>query len=257
MSSVSIQTQYVHLESGGVTLPAYRAMPAQSPTAGVLVLQEIFGVNGHIRDVTERLARQGYAAIAPALYQRQAADFEVGYTPEDIQIGREYKMRTTASELLQDAQAAVDHLHNKLGTGQKIGCIGFCFGGHVAYLAATLPAIAATASFYGAGIATWCPGEVQPVAQPAAQPAAQPTVTRTPQISGELYGFFGKDDTSIPETEVNQIEAALKAAGTPHRIFRYDNAGHGFFCDRRASYRPEAAAAAWTQVLDLFGRALQ
>ncbi|MGB3612883.1 MAG: dienelactone hydrolase family protein [Elainellaceae cyanobacterium] len=243
--STPIKSQYVQLISGESTIPAYRAMPNESPVAGVVVLQEIFGVNEHIREVTEGLARCGYAAIAPALYQRQVADFEAGYTPEDIRVGREYKVHTAASELLLDVQAAVEHLQSHMGTYRKVGCIGFCFGGHVAYLAATLPSITATASFYGAGIATWCPGE------------ESPTVTRTPQISGTLYGFFGKDDASIPEAEVTQIEAALTAAGVPHRIFRYDNAGHGFFCDRRDSYCPEAAAKAWKQVLDLFKRLLQ
>ncbi|MGF1515333.1 MAG: dienelactone hydrolase family protein [Elainellaceae cyanobacterium] len=260
--------QFVDLTSGSITIPAYRAMPEAAPQGGVVVLQEIFGVNTHIRDITERLARQGYAAIAPALYHRQAPGFEAGYTPDDIAVGRKYKLRTQADELLQDVQAAVDHLKGQLDSskvgprggpepgpesgpesGPKIGCIGFCFGGHVAYLAATLPDVAATASFYGAGIATWCPGS-----EPQRGPT---TLARTPQISGEVQCFFGKEDASIPAAEVEQIEAALRQAGLTHQIFRYDGAGHGFFCDRRESYRPEAAADAWEKVLDLFGRVLR
>ena len=240
--SPTIRTQVVQLSSGGATLPAYQAMPAE-PAGGVVVLQEIFGVNAHIRDVTERFARAGYAAIAPALYQRQVKNFEAGYGPEDIEVGRRYKVRTQASELLQDVQAAAAQLQRQ-GT-HKIGCVGFCFGGHVAYLAATLPDIAATASFYGAGIVTWCPGE------------EGTTLGRTPDITGELYGFFGKDDASIPAMEVDQIEAALQLNGVPHRLFRYSGAGHGFFCDRRDSYRPEAAADAWEKVLGLFDRTLR
>ncbi|MGF1537187.1 MAG: dienelactone hydrolase family protein, partial [Elainellaceae cyanobacterium] len=224
--SSAIQAQTVTLVSS-IPIPAYVAAPESTPKdalGGVVVLQEIFGVNAHIRDVTERIARQGYVAIAPALYHRQAPGVETGYTPEDIQVGRQYKVRTQADELLQDVQAAADYLKTELGLS-KVGCIGFCFGGHVAYLAATLPDVAATASFYGAGIATWCPGN--------ASPDEPPTVERTPQISGELYGFFGKADASIPAVEVNQIEAALQRANVPHQIFRYDGAGHGFFCDRR------------------------
>lgn len=234
-------TQVVPLTSGEITVPAYYAGAVEA-SSGVVVLQEIFGVNAHIRDVTERFAQAGYSAIAPALYQRQVPDFETGYSPDDIEIGRRYKVRTQADELLQDVQAAVDYL--KQQGMQKIGCVGFCFGGHVAYLAATLPDMAATASFYGAGIATWCPGDVGT------------TLARTPEISGELYGFFGKEDASIPAMEVDQIEAALQLNGVPHQLFRYSGAGHGFFCDRRDSYRPEAAADAWERVLTLFARTL-
>ncbi len=246
MAPPHIQTQSVNLMSGDSSIAAYWAAPAAQPRGGVVVLQEIFGVNAHIRDITERFARAGYLAIAPALYHRQAPGFEAGYGPEDIQVGREYKGRTQADELLQDVQAAVSHLKDQL-EDQKVGCIGFCFGGHVAYLAATLPDVAATASFYGAGIATWCPGN---------GPDHQTTLARTPQISGELYGFFGTEDASIPVAEVDQIEAALQRAGVSHQLFRYDGAGHGFFCDRRQSYHPEAAADAWSKALTLFERAL-
>src|SRR6476646_10560163 len=159
MTDQAIQTQQVQISSGGLEIAAYLAQPSSSGTfPGIVVLQEIFGVNSHIRDVTERIAKQGYVAIAPALYQRQAPGFETGYTPEDIQIGRQYKDQTKASELLGDVQAAINYLKRLPNVaGDRIGCIGFCFGGHVAYLAATLPEIKATASFYGAGIATMTP----------------------------------------------------------------------------------------------------
>lgn len=206
-----------------------------------MVLQEIFGVNGHIRDVTERIAKLGYVAIAPALFQRQAPGFETGYTPQDIEVGRGYAMQTKASELLSDIQAAIDYLKTLPQVKQNgFGCIGFCFGGHVAYLAATLPDIKATASFYGAGIATRTFG------------GGNPTVTRTPEIKGTLYGFFGTEDASIPPEQIDQIETELEKYNISHRVFRYDGADHGFFCDRRASYNPQAAAAAWEQVQQLF-----
>ena len=122
------------------------------------------------------------------------------------------------------------------------GCIGFCFGGHVAYLAATLPDIKATASFYGAGITTRTLG------------VGAPTLTRTREITGSLYGFFGKEDASIPSEQVDEIEAELEKYKIPHRLFRYDGAGHGFFCNLRASYNPKAAADAWEQVKQLFSQ---
>lgn len=225
---------------------AYLAQP-KDPGAypGIVVLQEIFGVNVHIREVTERIAKLGYVAIAPALFQRQVKDFETGYTPQDIETGRSYAMQTQASELLMDIQAAVDHLKSLPQVKKEgFGCIGFCFGGHVAYLAATLPDIKATASFYGAGITTRTPG------------GGNPTITRTSEIQGTLYAFFGTQDASIPLEQIDEISAALEKYNIPHRVFRYDGADHGFFCDLRASYNPKAATDAWEQVKQLFGSVL-
>lgn len=235
-------TQKVTLSQDGWQMAAYLAQP-QTPGSypAIVVLQEIFGVNEHIRDVTERIAKLGYVAIAPALFQRQAPGFETGYTAADIEVGRGYAMQTTASELLKDIQSAIDYLKT-LSQVKKdgFGCIGFCFGGHVAYLAATLPDIKATASFYGAGIATRTFG------------GGNPTISRTPEIKGTLYGFFGTEDASIPQDQVQQIEKELENYNISHRVFRYDGADHGFFCDRRASYNPQAAAGAWEQVQQLF-----
>jgi carboxymethylenebutenolidase len=234
--------RWVTIPSQGLLIEAYLAQPpGAGPYPSVLVLQEIFGVNAHIRDVTERLAREGYLALAPALYQRQAPGFETGYTPEAIQQGKCYKAGTQTEELLSDLQATIDYLY-QLPQVRKtgVGTIGFCFGGLVAYLAATLPAVRATASFYGAGIPHWSPGE------------GQPTLAYTSQIKGTLYAFFGLEDASIPSTDIEQIEQALIQHQVPHRIFRYSGADHGFFCDQRASYEPSAAAAAWQEVLQLY-----
>ena len=248
MPTEEIRTAAIQVANGDLQIDAYLAEPAAAGSyPAVIVVQEIFGVNAHIRDVAERFAREGYVAIAPAIYQRLAPGFETGYTPESIKIGREYKTQTKADELLSDLQATIDHLkqHPKV-KGDAIGSIGFCFGGHVVYLGATLPEIKATASFYGAGIATWCPGSND----------NEPTVARTAEIKGTIYLFFGNEDASIPATEVEQIEVTLKQHDIPHRLFRYDGADHGFFCDQRGSYSPEAAAAAWVQVKQLFQQTL-
>jgi carboxymethylenebutenolidase len=239
---VEIQTSHVKIPNVELQIPAYLAVPIDEGTyPGIIVIQEIFGVNEHIRDVTERIAKEGYVAIAPAIFHRIAPDFEVGYSPQDLELGRKYKQQTQATELLSDIQAAIDYLKDKPQVRKNgFGCIGFCFGGHVAYLAATLQDIQATASFYGAGIANQTPG------------GGSPTMTRTAEISGTIYAFFGMEDASIPETEVNQIEAELKKYQVSHQIFRYAQAEHGFFCDRRASYNPEAATDAWKHVKQLF-----
>lgn len=238
----TLHTATVQFQSGEMQIPAYVAAPAEPGTyPAVVVIQEIFGVNPHIRDVTERIAREGYVTIAPHIYHRQVQNFEVGYGDDETALGRRYKVGTQAAELLQDIQGAIVYLrtHHAI-RGAKAGCIGFCFGGHVAYLAATLPDIGATASFYGAGITQLTPG------------GGEPTVTRTAAIQGVVYAFFGTADPLIDPSEVDAMEAALAAANVPHRVFRYEGATHGFFCDRRSSYEPTAAADGWGHVKALF-----
>ncbi|MEJ1930731.1 dienelactone hydrolase family protein [Nostoc sp. NIES-2111] len=247
MTNTEIRTSYVKVPNGDLQIDAYLAEPIkQGRFPAVIVIQEIFGVNIHIREVAERLAKEGYVAIAPTLYQRTAPGFEAGYTGEDIQRGRGYKEQTTAAEILSDIQAAIAYLKNLPNVQpDAIGSIGFCFGGHVVYLAATLPDIKATASFYGGGIPNSTPG------------GGEPTITRTPDIKGQIYAFFGKEDQGIPLEQTEQIEAELKKYQIPHKVFRYDGAGHGFFCNHRASYNAEAAADAWTHVTELFQKTLQ
>ncbi|MFN6559057.1 MAG: dienelactone hydrolase family protein [Nostoc sp. ChiSLP01] len=245
MTEQVISTTTVKLLQDNIQVSAYLAEPEEFGSyPGIVVLQEIFGVNVHIREVTERIAKLGYVAIAPALFERIAPGFETGYTPEDIQIGRKYAWeQTQASELLSDIQLAIDYLKSLPNVKKDgCGCIGFCFGGHVAYLAATLPDIKATASFYGAGITTRTPG------------GGAPTLTHTREIPGTIYALFGKEDASIPAEQVDEIEAELEKYKIPHRVFRYDGADHGFFCDHRGSYNPKAAADAWEQVQELFSQ---
>jgi carboxymethylenebutenolidase len=244
---VEIKSDRVQVQNGDLAIDAYLSYPqGDGPFPAVVVVQEIFGVNDHIRDVTCRVAREGYVAIAPAIYQRIAPGFETGYTPKDIEIGRVYKNRTKASELLSDIQAAIDFLYTLPQVKRSgVGTIGFCFGGHVVYLAATLDDVKATASFYGAGIVTMSPG------------GGEPTITRTRDIKGTIYAFFGMKDPSIPVEQVEQIEAALKQYNISHRVFRYEGADHGFFCDRRPSYNRQAAENAWKHALELFKTTLR
>lgn len=241
IQAATIRTSHVTVQNGALAIDAYLAEPQDEGSfPAIVVLQEIFGVNEHIRDVTERLAREGFVAIAPAIYQRLTPGFEIGYTPEDVTLGRHYKDQTKAEELLGDIAATITYLKTLPQVEERIGVIGFCFGGHVAYLAATLPDVHATASFYGAGIPTMIPG------------GGNPTITRTAAIQHTIHLFFGLDDASIPPAHIAQIESALKQHQVDYQIFRYPGAQHGFFCDRRPSYSPEAAADAWSRVLTLF-----
>ncbi|MBD2393762.1 dienelactone hydrolase family protein [Cyanobacterium aponinum FACHB-4101] len=239
---MKLNTDTVQILNQDLLISAYLAQPDSSEELpAVIVVQEIFGVNDHIQDITRRIANEGYIAIAPAIYQRQAPNFTAGYTPEDVKIGREYKNQTKADELLSDIQATINFLY-QLPRVKKtgVGAIGFCFGGHVTYLTAILPEIKATASFYGAGIANWCPG------------SNVPTIARTKDIKGKIYCFFGEKDASIPPEQVTQIESELQKCQIPHQIFRYGEAEHGFMCDRRSSYHQESAQDAWKKALELF-----
>jgi carboxymethylenebutenolidase len=241
MLKLQLVTQEVTIESQSAEISAYLAMPAgtgQFP--GIIVLQEIFGVNTHIRAVTERIASLGYVAIAPALFARISPGFEVGYTSEDIELGRKYAEQTNASQLLADIQSAIEYLKTLPQVEPHFGCIGFCFGGHVAYLAATLPDISVTASFYGRGITTFTPG------------GGEPSVNQTGSIAGTIYMFFGMDDASIPPEHIAEIDLALTQHDIPHQIWQYPGAEHGFCCDLRASYNPAAAESAWQHVEELF-----
>jgi carboxymethylenebutenolidase len=240
--ALPINTATVQIPNGDLQIDAYLAQPDRPlPRPAIIVIQEIFGVNSHIRDVTERFARLGYVAIAPAIYQRLAPGFETGYQAEDVKLGRQYKEQTRVDELLSDLRATVAYLQAQPTVQPNaIGCIGFCFGGLVTYLAATLPEIRAAASFYGAGIPTWSPG------------GGPATLSYTPDIKAKLYLFFGLEDASIPPEHIAQIEAALQTHAVDYQIFRYPGADHGFFCDQRASYNPRAAADAWQQVQMLF-----
>lgn len=247
MSVLAINTEAVQIKNGDLGIDAYLAMPQEDGIyPAIIVVQEIFGVNDHIRDVTRRIAQEGYVAISPAIYQRLAPGFETGYTSESVTIGREYKNQTSADELLSDIQATIDYLYT-LPQVQKqgVGTIGFCFGGHVVYLTSILDQVKATASFYGAGITTGTPG------------GEGTTLERTPEIKGTIYAFFGMQDTSIPATQVSEIETQLQKYNIPYQIFRYQNADHGFFCDGRASYHPSAAQDAWYHVLELFKTTLK
>ncbi len=232
-----MNSSWIKIPNGSLEIDAFVAEPEVAAREAVIVIQEIFGVNSHIQDVTKRLAQEGYLAIAPAIFQRTAPGFEVGYSQEEAKLGRSYKDQTQADELLSDLRATIAVLRAK-GV-EKIGAIGFCFGGHVAYLAATLLEIQATASFYGAGIATMTPG------------GGEPTISRTAEIQGTLYAFFGTQDPLISIAQIDQVEAALQANQIQHRVFRYP-AGHGFFCDQRPDFNPTAAADAWEQVKTLF-----
>ena len=191
--------------SDGFVFDAYVAGPADAK-AGIVVIQEIFGVNHHIRDMADRFAAAGYSVIAPAVYDRVEKNFEVGYTAEDIAKGRDVRMKLDDAKLMLDVDVAAAHLGKA-----KTGIVGYCFGGTVAWWGATRSkSFAAASSWYGGGV----PG------------------TRNEVAACPVQMHFGEKDASIPMNDVDAVRAAQPKAD----VYVYMGAQHGFGCDERGSY---------------------
>lgn len=222
-------------------MACFEARPEHEARAGVVVVQEAFGVNDHIRDVTGRFARAGYHALAPDLFHREAAE-PLAY--DDLEEALALVRTLTDDGILADLDAAFAHLHQAGFGFDRIGTVGFCMGGRVTFLAAARRAIGAAVGFYGGGIVT------------ARMPNLPPLVGEAAHLRAPWLGLFGDLDASIPVEDVEALRAALEAAPLPHEVVRYPSAGHGFHCDARASFQPEAAADAWTRTLDWLERHL-
>ncbi|MEA5442695.1 dienelactone hydrolase family protein [Cyanobium gracile] len=253
--SVASWLQIDPLRPDQVPLRCWWARPAGTPPrGGVLVLPEVFGINGWIRSVAQRLAEAGYGALAVPLYARTAPELELGYGPDDLALGRSHKERTRTDQLLSDVGLAADWLQQQLpASAAGLGCVGFCFGGHVALLAATLPAVAVTVDFYGAGVATGRPG------------GGPASLELLPSIGGTLLCVCGAGDPLIPPADVAAMETALSAANAarvlaevpvqPHRLVLLEG-GHGFMCSARPDHCPEAAEQGWSLLLEAFEQVL-
>jgi carboxymethylenebutenolidase len=234
-------------------MPAWWARPAAAePRGAVLVLPEVFGVNAWVRSVADRLAGEGYAALAISTFARSAPDLDLGYDAAGLAAGREHRDRVTAEQLLVDAAAAAAWLQQRHGE-RPLGCVGFCFGGHLALIAATLPAFAASCDFYGARVSSLRPG------------GGPPSLELVPRIPGRLWCFCGDADPLMPAEERGAIAAALTAAngGIPatdpaarHRLITASGAGHGYLCEARADFQPEGSRAGWAAMLGLFAETL-
>jgi carboxymethylenebutenolidase len=206
---------------------AYYAPPGDGSHSAVIVIQEIFGVNSHIRSVADDFAAQGFHAIAPALFDRVEPDVELGYNPEDTQRGMRMATKIGMENALKDVAAAIDYARAELGCA-KVGVVGYCFGGSLAWLAATRLDPAAAVGYYGGRITQY--------------------LSERPLCPVMLH--FGSSDPHIPPTEVDKIR--LSYPELP--IYMYP-AGHGFNCDQRKDYEPESAKVARQRTLEFLIRA--
>lgn len=245
---MSVATEQVSIPiEGGGTMGGYLARPeGPGPHPAVLVFMEIFGVNGHIRNVTERVAAEGYVALAPDYFHRTGPGIELGYDDAGMAEGMKHLGQLGADGMIQDARDALAFLRGRADVrGDRIGAMGFCIGGHMTYLTACETDVVAAASFYGGGIAG-----------PKGPGGAVSTLTRTPKLAGRLLCLFGGQDAMIPGDQVDAIRGALAEKGDRAEVVVYDAADHGFFCDQRASYHEASARDAWTRVKAFFAEAL-
>jgi carboxymethylenebutenolidase len=210
----------------GHELRAWLAAPPGKPRGAVVVIQEIFGVNSHVRSVTDGYAAEGYVAIAPSLFDRVRTGIELGYQDTDMREGFGYVQQLKEEQTLLDIAAAIAVVRH----AGAVGIVGFCWGGRMAYVSACELPLACAVAYYGGGIAQ--------------------SVARKPKCP--MLFHFAELDSHIPLTDVDKIKAAYPQ-GTYHV---YAGAQHGFNCDQRASYEPRAAALARERTLEFFARHL-
>ena len=209
-------SEYVKLRAAdGHGFSAYVAHPAGEPIAGLVVVQEIFGVNPHIRSVADGYAKDGFLAVAPALFDRIQPGIELGYEGADLQTAMGLIPKLDAEKALADIAAAYEYAAKT--TGKKVGVVGYCWGGTLAWVTAARLHPAAAVGYYGGRIGNYI-GE---------------------KPSAPVMLHFGKQDTHIPAEEVAKVHAAHPEV----EIYWYD-AGHGFNCDARSSYNAAAAKEA-------------
>lgn len=205
----------------GNVLSAYLVKPQGAPRGAVVVVQEIFGVNSHIRRVAEQYAAEGYLAVAPAMFDRFEKDVNFGYDAVGMQQGIALMMRTTNEGTLADLNAAIDAVAH----AGNVGMVGYCWGGRAAYLAACHANVAACVAYYGGGIAQLLPD--------------------TPRCPVMFH--FGERDTHIPLSDVDAIRRAY-----PEGVYHLYPAGHGFNCTERSDFEAASARLAFDRTIEFF-----
>ncbi|OUJ72880.1 dienelactone hydrolase family protein [Hymenobacter crusticola] len=224
--------------SDGTEMQAYTARPLTAgPFPGVILLQEAFGVNHHIRSVADRLAEEGYVVVAPELFHRTAAPgTEISYS--DFASAAPHYQAINPQDLTADLQAAHDWLQNEPGVvNDRIGSIGFCLGGRVSFLANAVLPLAAAVSYYGGG--------------------THLLKDRASALHAPHLFFWAGQDQHILPANVAEVVQALDAAGKPYINTVISYADHGFHCDERPSYNREAAQEAWAFTMSFFNEKLR
>lgn len=238
--TAGLQAGGIQIPAGDRAIPAYWAAPAGAgPYPVVLVVQEIFGVHEHIKDVARRFAKLGYLAIAPDLYVRQGDVSRLASIDEIRKIVSAVPDR----QVMSDLDASLAWAEDRGGDLNRVGVTGFCWGGRITWLyAAHQPKLKAGVAWYGKLV-----GE-------ASFLMPEHPVQIASQLKAPVLGLYGGQDQGIPMETVEQMRAALAQAGSPSAIHVYPDAPHAFYADYRPSYRKEAAQDGWQRLLDWFRR---
>jgi carboxymethylenebutenolidase len=234
-----VETRTLELDTADGPMAVYEARPDGDANGAVIVIQEAFGVNEHIEDVTRRFAEAGYHAVAPHLFHRAGG----GTAPYDdfAKVLPLYE-HLDDNGILVDVGATLENLHSASWNDRQIGVVGFCFGGRVTFLVALRRRLGAAVGFYGGGIVT------------QRFPQFPALVGESAGLQTPWLGLFGEQDESIPVDDVEQLRKALRDASVETDIVLYPDAGHGFHCDQRDSYNEAAAKDGWNRTLDWLNR---
>lgn len=236
---------WVDINVNESTMEGYLTQPeAAGRHPAVVVIQEIWGVNSHIQSVVDRLPSQGYVGLAPSMFHREGPMTTGLHEEMDTAIAR--MRRCTDANILSDVGAAVDYIKaQSFVQSDKIGIVGFCYGGRVSYLAScNISDLSASVVFYGGGIGAALGDGPSPLEQ-------------TANIGCPMLGLFGEEDANPAPEDVANFDAELTKNGKTHEFHSYAGAGHGFHCEARASYRPEAATDAWAKAIAWFDKYLK
>jgi carboxymethylenebutenolidase len=234
--TAALHTEWTALATAGGTMDAYLALPPAGSGPGLLLLQEIFGVNEHIRTVADQYALAGFVVLAPDVFWRSAPRIELGYEGVDRQRGVALAMAMQPAEVVADLQAATAALRARpeVGAGRKVGAIGWCMGGRLAYTAAAVAGVDAAVAYYGGGI--------------------QGQLALAAQVRCPVQFHYAGHDDHIPPEAVESVRAAF--AGKPAELWVYPGSTHGFNCWARASYHAPSAALALGRSLSFLAEQL-
>jgi carboxymethylenebutenolidase len=234
--NVSVTSRWIDIPAGGTdSFGAYLALPKAGKGPAVIIIQEIFGVNSHIRSVADQYAQDGYVAIAPDVFWRTQPRVELGYVGADRDKGIEILQKTHVDLAVADIGATAAALRAMPEVTGKIAAIGYCFGGRLAYLAAAQGSLDAAVAYYGGGI--------------------QNQLELADRIKVPMLFHYGELDAHIPVSDVGEVKARF-AGRDNAELFLYPNADHGFNCSDRASYHQHSAALAHGRTLTFLGERL-
>lgn len=231
----AVKTTWIPITGSAGTFDAYLALPPQGSGPGLVLFQEIFGVNEYIRGVAEQYALDGFVVLAPDLFWEQEPRVELGYDGADRDRAMALTKRLDAAALVRDAKDTVAALRRLPETaGHKVGAIGYCLGGQLAYMSAAVAGVDAAVAYYGGGI--------------------QDRLDLAPNILSPVMFHYGERDTHIPAAAVDKVRQAF--AGRQAEVFVYPQAEHGFGCWARSSFHAPSAALAHGRSLGFLAEAL-